>query len=106
MTYSALTLQERMRVERPLSQAMYYAQRGFSDAARINVPGLTTAQYQALQRQVAEFLMAYVVTDLQAVVAQLSMESLNLHEYRTTRSGGLEFRPSTIDFPLPIERAA
>lgn len=103
MTYRTLTIQERMRIERPLSQAMYYAQRGFSDAARINVPGLTPEQYRALQTQVAEFLMRYVVTDLQAVVAELSMDALNMHEYRTTRSGGLEFRPSTIDFPLPLE---
>lgn len=103
MTYRTLTLKERMRIERPLSQAMYYAQRGFSDAARINVPGLAPEQYQALQGMVAEFLMRYVVTDLQAVAAELSMDALNMHEYRTTRTGGLEFRPSTVDFPLPLE---
>lgn len=68
MAYEHLTPREAIHIQRAYSQAVYYAQRGFADAVKINLHTLPAKDRAILTGIVGEFLMAYVIGELAPVV--------------------------------------
>lgn len=75
MSINKLSVAERNHIQRAHSQAVYYAQRGFYDACRINAPELPPELRSKLTGIVGQFLESYVVTELAYLVNGGAQES-------------------------------
>lgn len=69
MSFDKLTPRERHHVTRAYSQALYYAQRGFYDACRINASEIPPDVRSRLTGVVGQFLEQYVISELGYLVA-------------------------------------
>jgi hypothetical protein len=70
MSFDKLTANERNHIRRAHSQALYYAQRGFFDACRLNIAEgeLSPEVRSKLTGLVGEFLCAYIIPELAYLV--------------------------------------
>lgn len=75
MSINSLTVAERNHIHRAHSQAVYFAQRGFYDACRVNCHDLTPELRSKLTGLVGAFLEQYVISELAYLVAGGAQES-------------------------------
>lgn len=68
MSFNNFPARDQHRLLRVFSQSVYYAHRGFEDAARVYAPSLTPSDRRRLSDAVAGFIQAYITAELGLII--------------------------------------